>query len=716
MIENRTSVGKSAEDFIRLQDLWGMFFQKWYWFALSLFVALATASLYLLSTPNVYTRTAAILVKDDSKNNSSASAMNEFADMGIFKSNTNINNELLTLKSPTLMTEVVKRLGLNEIYTVRRGLKRIELYKSSPILVTYLFDDKKSVSFDIEVGAQNKFYLSNFIVAGEETGERLEGIIGDSIQTSAGTLAISLTSQYENSFTGSTIRYSKESADNELGHVDENISNYKSEHLLPDVQAASSLYMSQSAENKKEIQTLTNQLATAQFIRRELGGKEMNQPLPTNSGIANVNIESQIGEYNKMVLDRNRLIANSSEKNPLVKDLGNSMQSMKRTILQSVDNLIVSLNTQIRSIRQQEATTTQQLASNPSQAKYLLSVERQQKVKEELYLYLLQKREENELSQAFTAYNTRMITAPRGSALPTAPNKKNILLVALALGLLVPAVIIFMQENMNTKVRGKKDLENLSVPYLGEIPLYFRNKKKKNKFSEYAIVVEEGNRNIINEAFRVLRSNVDFMKSKNTEQKVFIETSFNPGSGKSFLSMNIAMSFAIKGKKVLVIDGDLRHGTVSAYVGSPKKGLSDYLGNKEVVWNELLVIDKKYPNLHIIPVGTIPPNPTELLEDGSLATLMQDLRDEYDYIFIDCPPIDIVADTQIIEQYADRTLFVVRAGLLDRSLLPELESIYQEKRFKNLSVILNGTESTGGRYGYRYGYHNGYDSYYGNTK
>lgn len=504
--------------------------------------------------------------------------------------------------------------------------------------------------------------------------------------------------------------------ENELGHVDENISNYKSEHLLPDVQAASSLYMSQSAENKKEIQTLTNQLATAQFIRHELGGKEMNQPLPTNSGIANVNIESQIGEYNKMVLDRNRLIANSSEKNPLVKDLGNSMQSMKRTILQSVDNLIVSLNTQIRSIRQQEATTTQQLASNPSQAKYLLSVERQQKVKEELYLYLLQKREENELSQAFTAYNTRMITAPRGSALPTAPNKKNILLVALALGLLVPAVIIFMQENMNTKVRGKKDLENLSVPYLGEIPLYFRNKKKKNKFSEYAIVVEEGNRNIINEAFRVLRSNVDFMKSKNTEQKVFIETSFNPGSGKSFLSMNIAMSFAIKGKKVLVIDGDLRHGTVSAYVGSPKKGLSDYLGNKEVVWNELLVIDKKYPNLHIIPVGTIPPNPTELLEDGSLATLMQDLRDEYDYIFIDCPPIDIVADTQIIEQYADRTLFVVRAGLLDRSLLPELESIYQEKRFKNLSVILNGTESTGGRYGYRYGYHNGYDSYYGNTK
>lgn len=388
--------------------------------------------------------------------------------------------------------------------------------------------------------------------------------------------------------------------------------------------------------------------------------------------------------------------------------------------MQSVDNLIVSLNTQIRSIRQQEVATTQQLASNPSQAKYLLSVERQQKVKEELYLYLLQKREENELSQAFTAYNTRVITAPRGSALPMAPNKKNILLVAFALGLLVPAVIIFMQENMNIKVRGKKDLENLSVPYLGEIPLYSNNKKKKNKSQEKTIVVEEGNRNIINEAFRVLRSNVDFMKNKNTDQKVFVITSFNPGSGKSFFSVNIATSFAIKGKKVLVIDGDLRQGSISAYVGSPKKGLSDYLGNRVANWNEALVIDKKHANLHVLPVGTIPPNPTELLEDEKFATLMQILRNEYDYIFVDCPPIDIVADTQIIEQYADRTLFVVRAGLLDRSLLSELESIYLEKRFKNLSVILNGTESTGGRYSYRYGYsygyHNGYTSYYGNSK
>ena len=507
--------------------------------------------------------------------------------------------------------------------------------------------------------------------------------------------------------------------ESELGHVDEKISSYKSEHLLPDVQAASSLYMAQSAENNKELSTLNNQLSTAQYIRRELNTKQLDQTLPANSGIVSANIETQISEYNNLVLDRNRLIANSSEKNPLVKNMASSLQSMQRTIIQSVDNLIVSLNTQIRRLRRQEEATTNRLASNPNQAKYLLSVERQQKVKEELYLYLLQKREENELSQAFTAYNTRLITAPRGSMFPTAPRKMNILLVAFAVGLLVPAVGIFMKENMNTKVRGRKDLENLSIPFIGEIPQYSGTKKKWWEFKHRkrqdmkTIVVNEGNRNIINEAFRVLRSNMDFMASKDNNQHVFVLTSFNPGSGKSFLAINIAISFAIKKKKILVIDGDLRHRTVSSYVDSPNKGLSDYLNNQIEDWKEIIVSYKGYTNLHILPIGTIPPNPTELLEDSKLSMLIEALRPEYDYIFIDCPPVDIVADAQIIEKWADRTIFVVRSGLLDRSMLSELENMYTGKRFKNLSMILNGTESTGGRYGYRYGYHYGYASYYG---
>lgn len=791
MVEKKTPVGKPADDFIRIQDLWSMFVPKWYWFAISLFITLTIAVLYLLSTPPIYTRTAAILVKDNSKSSSSTSAMNDFSDLGIFKSNTNINNELLTLKSPTLMTEVVNRLGLNETFTIRKGLKNVDLYKVSPVTITFCDKIEVPLSFTIKFSSKEAFAISELEISGEDIGETLSAQMGDSIQTSAGIMIVSPTQEFTDAFIGTSIRYVRGSVraavdtysnalvaelgnedatiinlsindtsirkaedilntlievynenwirdknqiavstsqfisdhlgviESELGHVDENISSYKSEHLLPDVQAASSLYMAQSAENNKELSTLNNQLSTAQYIRRELNTKQLDQTLPANSGIVSANIETQISEYNNLVLDRNRLIANSSEKNPLVKNMASSLQSMQRTIIQSVDNLIVSLNTQIRSLRRQEEATTNRLASNPNQAKYLLSVERQQKVKEELYLYLLQKREENELSQAFTAYNTRLITAPRGSMFPTAPRKMNILLVAFAVGLLVPAVGIFMKENMNTKVRGRKDLENLSIPFIGEIPQYSGTKKKWWEFKHRkrqdmkTIVVNEGNRNIINEAFRVLRSNMDFMASKDNNQHVFVLTSFNPGSGKSFLAINIAISFAIKKKKILVIDGDLRHRTVSSYVDSPNKGLSDYLNNQIEDWKEIIVSYKGYTNLHILPIGTVPPNPTELLEDSKLSMLIEALRPEYDYIFIDCPPVDIVADAQIIEKWADRTIFVVRSGLLDRSMLSELENMYTGKRFKNLSMILNGTESTGGRYGYRYGYHYGYASYYG---
>ena len=450
---------KPADDFIRIQDLWGMFVPKWYWFAGSLFVTLTIAALYLLSTPPIYTRTAAILVKDNSKSNSSTNAMSDFSDLGIFKSNTNINNELLTLKSPTLMTEVVSRLGLNESFTVRRGLKNVDLYKSAPVAVTFLDKVEAPLSFTIEFSSKDTFAISEFEVSGVDTRENFSAQTGDSIHTPAGTMIISSTQASSDAFMGVPIRYVRRSVrsvsdayakelvaelgnedatiinlsindastrkaedilntlievynenwiqdknqiaistsqfisdrlgviENELGHVDENISNYKSEHLLPDVQAASSLYMAQSAENKKELSALNNQLSTAQYIRRELNSKQLNQPLPANSGIVNANIETLISEYNNLVLDRNRLIANSSEKNPLVKNMASSLQSMQRTIIQSVDNLIVSLNTQIRSINRQEEATTNRLASNPNQAKYLLSVERQQKVKEELYLY-----------------------------------------------------------------------------------------------------------------------------------------------------------------------------------------------------------------------------------------------------------------------------------------------------------------------------------------
>ena len=205
-------------------------------------------------------------------------------------------------------------------------------------------------------------------------------------------------------------------------------------------------------------------------------------------------------------------------------------------------------------------------------------------------------------------------------------------------------------------------------------------------------------------------------KEEKDKASITLVTSFNPGSGKTFLTMNMAATFALKGKRVLVIDGDLRRGSASAYIDSPKKGLSDYLGHRIDDIAMVIADVEDFPALHILPVGTIPPNPTELLADIHFNQLIADLRTRYDYIFIDCPPIDIVADTQIISKLVDHTVFVVRAGLLERDMLPELQRLYDERRFPAMALVLNGTEATHSRYAYRYGYYNSYNYNYVSSK
>ena len=505
-----------------------------------------------------------------------------------------------------------------------------------------------------------------------------------------------------------------EMIEKELGSVDEDISSYKSRHLLPDVEAVSGMFMNKSAATDNQIMELANQLYMTRFIKSYLEGeKTADKLLPVNTGIGNENLEAQINAYNGSLLSRDKLMANSSASNPLVESLNAELKKLREGIASTVENNITTLQARIAKLQDTERKTNEQIAANPTQAKYLLSVERQQKVKESLYLFLLQKREENELSQAFTAYNTRIITPPSGSDLPTSPIKKNILLVAFAIGLLIPVGIIFMRENMNTAIRGRRDLKGLTVPFLGEIPMY-RNEDRsllgrfRKKAQRKGIVVEEGNRDYINEAFRVLRTNVEMMSENGGKSDIIAVTSFNPGSGKSFVTMNLAAALAIKGKRVLVIDGDLRHASASQFVGAPAKGFCDYLAGRAGSLDGLLCKYPQYGNLDVLPVGTIPPNPTELLMTERLEKALAELKCGYDCVLIDCPPIELVADTQIIGKHCDRTIFILRAGLLEREMLPEIQELYNEKKFNRLGVILNGTVKTGTRYGYKYGYTYGY--------
>lgn len=800
--QQHTRPAAKADDFIRIQDLYYLCLARWKWFVLSLVVCLGIAAIYLLKTPPVYTRTASLLIKEESKGQSlSGDVGSSFSDLGLFQSNTNVNNELISLKSPAVMYDVVKRLHLEVDYSTEGSFyPQVRYGQNLPLTVSFAgLGDNETAVLTVESVRPKGVKLTSFVHNGEKVDGEVVGVLNDSLVTPIGKVVIrpaaafvdwqktsesltvsrsGLNSAVSRYADGLSVALNDEKAtiidlsfrdvciqraedilntviavynenwikdknqiavstsmfindrlgviEGELGHVDENISTFKSENLLPDVQAASQLYMTERSQAQSQILTLNTQLSMARYIRNYLtAASSRNQLLPANSGLENANIESQISEYNTLQLQRNNLVANSSEQNPLVVDMDESLRSMRRSIVSSVDNLIKTLNTQIRSLEKSDQRATERIAANPSQAKYLLSVERQQKVKESLYLFLLQKREENELSQAFTAYNTRVITPPTGSMIPTAPVKKNILLAGFALGLLIPVVIVFLRETMNTRIRGKKDLEGLSIPFVGEIPLYGKVRrsglfrKKVTPLTETKVVVKEGSRDVVNEAFRVLRTNLEFVSGENGKGQVILMTSFNPGSGKTFLTVNIAATLAIKEKRVLVIDGDLRRGSTSVYVGSPHHGLSNYLAGKVQRIEDVIVPASEAVRFDVLPIGTIPPNPTELLSGERLQALLADFRTRYDYILIDCPPIELVADTHIIEKYADRTIFVVRAGLLERSMLPELETLYTEHKFKNMAVLLNGTEGNGSyRYGYRYGYHYGYGSsyYYGNEK
>lgn len=774
----------STSGTVPLSDIFFMTIHHWPWILLSVVLCVGAAYVYLLRTPDVYSRSAEILIKEDSKGK--ASGADELAYMGFFQSNTNIQNEMTNLKAKDLMEEVVKRLGLDINYYHSGSFHDVVAYGYDlPVKLTLAgFPDEGSLSMNLTVSDAGKVSVTNLK---EPDGETLKGSftgqLNDTIPTPVGKIVVAPSHSYKkgeeislmvnkiplsvardsyNSRLAVTMSNDKGTVlkltlvdestqradevlntligiynenwireknriavstsnfindrlgviEGELGNVDSDISSYKSANLVPDVEAAASMYMSQSQQTQAQMLEVNNQLSMARYIRSYLtADANRDQLLPANTGLHSNNIQTLIGEYNTTILQRNALVAKSSEKNPLVAQLDSQLDAQRQAVVRTIDNEIIALDTQLKSLRASEAKTVSKLASNPDQAKNLLSVERQQKVKESLYLFLLQKREENELSQAFTAYNTSIVNKPGASGVPPTPNRRNILAIAFLIGLAIPFGITYVKETGNTKLRGRKDIEHLAVPFLGEIPQHLAD--KKNASAGNQILVKAGKRDIINEAFRVLRTNVEFMCNSVEGAKTIAMTSFNPGSGKSFISVNLGMSIALKEKRVLLIDGDMRHGSTSAYIGSPEKGLSDWLSGAESNIDSLLVKSETCDTLYFLPVGSIPPNPTELLESRRFGQLMDHVKETFDYIIIDCPPIEVVADAQIIDRYADRTFFVIRAGLFERAMLADIDRLYDDKKYKNMALILNGTRNDQGRYGYSHSYRYGYGYGYG---
>ncbi len=787
------------------RDFMSQCVKYWQWFVASVVICCGMGFLYILRQQPVYEREMEVLIQDN-ENGGMSDIASAFSSMGFVSSNTNVNNELISLTSPAVMAEVVKRLGLEMDYTREGSFHGTTLYGTNlPIKVQFLdIEEQESAGLRVVMEKTGSIKLFKFYKGTEEGfvkyDKEVNAKIGfDPIETPVGRVVVSPNGQYipskkDNAGESNVIIVTRSELQNtieyysgrlkadladkdadviqlyikdvstqravdilknvvevyngnwvqdknkvavatskfiderlhiiegELGTVDSDISKYKSENLVPDLAEAAKISMKQSTEVSKEMLDLSNQMTMCVYLRDYVNNPtNANSVIPVNTGIGSPALENEISTYNSLLLNRNNLVQNSSEANPLVQDYDIQIRGMRESIVRGINAQVSSLNMAMKNLRGAKGEVDSQLASGPTQAKYLLSVERRQKVTEALYLYLLQKREENELTQTFTAYNTRIITPPTGSLKPVAPKKSMILAVAFLFGLLVPGIVLYIVVATDTTVRSRKDIESMSAPFAGEIPLKGRvstfrklvtklipsKKKDGNELETVLEVVADGSRDVISESFRIVRGNIEFMIHKKDGCNVIMLTSYNPGSGKSFISYNLSASFALKNRKVLLVDCDLRHGSVSQFVGMPSRGLSNYLTGNVDTWNNFVVPVKAHPCLYVMPIGHRPPNPAELLDTERFEKFVKEAREEYDFVILDCPPANVVADTKIVSKFVDRTVFIIRAGLFDRQMVAEVDDLYKNKAYPQMSIILNATEMySGGRYG-------AYGSYYG---
>ena len=349
-------------------------------------------------------------------------------------------------------------------------------------------------------------------------------------------------------------------------------------------------------------------------------------------------LASQIDMYNTNVLNYQRLLAESSENSPVIMDLKAQISSVRGAIITSLESHIEGLKLQIANVSSEQRKADSRMTSSPTKEKELLSITRQQKVKEELYIYLLTKLEENALTGATAESNARVIDLAYGSNRPISPRSMMIYLMALVIGAIIPFVILYIMELLNTTVRSRREVEEaLSAPFLGDIPR-FEGK------ADYNVVVKENSRDVISEAFRILRTNINFM-SVDRNMQVITLTSSIPHSGKTFISTNLAMTLAISGKKVLLMDLDLRRRTLSKQMGhrNDRRGLTSYLSGTLSSLNDAISKTSLHDNLDMMYAGPQPPNPSEMLMSQRVDAMMAELRKMYDYIIIDNVPAMAVA-------------------------------------------------------------------------
>ena len=749
----------------------------WRWFVVGAILSLFVAYTYLRYASDIYQTTAKIKILDNSKGGiklpSDVAAL-------FSNSKVNLDNEMEVLKSYRLLELVAKNLNLETSYYTVGNIKTSELWKDRPFKVVWL-DNKDSINtlkieFEIELepkgyrlisensksetlfqyDQKNKIKGKEFLLVIEKKGTAsklaaehykvirkplsivVEGL-SNSLQlasTAKQSEVLSLVLTGENKdkseaiindiidkfnedgvtdrqlVSQRTIDFVNERFVNlsgELDSIENQKKTFKTENSLSYLQEDAKVTVTKKSITEGDYYALETQIALAKLLEDSLKKDGPYELLPSNIGIENENINTLISDYNKVVLDRSKLLVSAGVKNPMVVEFSDKIVELKQNILYSIKVLQKQLTISIKNVNSLKQENSSTFSSIPAKEKILRSIERQQTIKESLYLFLLQKREEASVSKAITTPSIKVVDYAMTNYIPIAPKRSIIYFAALLIGILIPFGIVYVIFLLDTKIHSKLDFERLSptIPVVAEIP-YIEEEHR---------IIDKNDRSVLAEAFRILRTNINYLipLMKEGECPVIYTSSSIKGEGKTFVSLNLALTLASLEKKVLLIGADLRNPQLHKYLNLNKNriGLSNYLYDSTTDWKNL-INEKVFDNdfLNIIFAGSVPPNPAELLSNGRFEELLKILKQQYDYIVVDTAPTILVTDTLLISQLADITVYVTRADHTDKKLLTYSKGLKDQGKLVNMAYVINNVGGEKG-YGYGYGYKYSYGYSYG---
>ena len=766
MENNIPNLNTSNIDSINLREIVIKYLQKWHWFLISVIVCFTIAYFYLKITNDQFEVQTTILLRKD-KSSSGLLDLSMLDGLGgMSGSSKEVEDEIQVLTSKTLMTNVIKTLNIEIEYYGKKGLRYNEIYPLTPfrLVVPQLFNDTVKQQVLLKLSRKDNGYQINFKF-GKYSEDYLISDLSKTINTPMGVFGFrqifpikvgetikiisystrALTDSYCTSIKVSSINkksnginvstvsacpkksevvldklielYNQDAVVDknliatstatfieerikligaELLGVELNVENYKKKNKLTDITTDAELFVKSASEYDTKLAELETQVNLVSYIEAYVkDNKHQYDLVPANLGIEDKSLLQLMSDYNKALLDRMKLLRTTNESNPVLMQMEQQLKELRTSIIVSIGSIKDGLKIAKKDVLGKTSQFTTRINGVPTQERELTEIIREKEIKSKLYLFLLQKREENALSLASTIPSAKTIDLAYSSLAPVAPKRMMIFLLAFIFGVILPLVYIYVADLFNNKITDSKELKRLvKVPYLGSIGL-----KKESDI----VVVREGVTTPIVEMFRIIRTNIQFMLA-GKENPVILITSSISGEGKSFTAINMAMSFALMKKKVVLVGLDIRNPMLGNYLHlSKERGATIFISDESYTIDDILIPSNLHPYLDVIPAGPVPPNPAELIMNHRLDDLFLQLRERYDYIIVDSAPIGLVSDTYLLNRLVDNCIYVARQNYTPREACTLINEIYDHKKLNDMAVILNGTSESSG-YGYGYGY------------